>query len=323
MSGGIRFRPRAGTPKEREGCWRTFSRNPGPRYPRAAQLPRGRESPLAGPAFLIPLFFFVLLGSIIYFFGLLSFDAKSPADLLDEIRNSRGERRAVAAFELSRMEKLDFTDGGRSAFVSKAVQTFEEEAGGDLRIRRALALTLGRMGDPIAAPGLVRALEDPDIETQLYGIWGLGAIASPGTADSILPRLRHEDPAIRKMAAFALGQIGDTRAVPALRISLQDSTPDVVWNSAIALARMGDESSLPILVPLLLSPGAPADLTPGQREDLKINIIRSLRRFPGPPVKTALRKVAGGDPSPRVRSEARRSLEGSSDSPQAPLPPDR
>jgi hypothetical protein len=264
----------------------------------------------------------VLLGSIVYFFGLLSFDARSPGDLLEEIRNSRGERRAMAAFELSRLEKFDFPDGGRSSFATQAARTFEEESGGDPRIRRALALTLGRVGDPLATPGLVRALDDPDIETQLYGIWALGAIGSPGAADAILPRLHHEDPAIRKIAAFALGQIGDSKAVPALRVSMQDSTPDVVWNSAIALARLGDGSSLPILLPLLLSPGAPADLTPGQWENLKINIIRSLRGFPGEPVRAALRKVAGGDPSPRVRSEARRNLEGSSDSLLAPLPPD-
>ena len=105
--------------------------------------PRRKGSRLGSPLLLLPLLFVALLGSIVYFFGLLSFDARSPGDLLTEIRTSSGERRALAAFELSRMERLRLSAGAREAFVSEALRTFQEEKGRDSRVRRALALTLG------------------------------------------------------------------------------------------------------------------------------------------------------------------------------------
>jgi hypothetical protein len=284
---------------------------------------RVKRSRLLGPAFLVPLLFLALVGSILFFFGFLSFDASGPRDLLDEIRTSTGERRALAAFELSRLERLDVPAGGESSFIQEAVRTFEEEKDRDLRIRRALALTLGRAGDPRAVPALVRALEDPDVETQLYSIWALGAIGESGAEASILPKLQHEDPAIRKMSAFALGQIGNPAAIPALRISLQDTVPDVTWNAAVALARLGDRSGLPILLPLVLSRRPFGSLTAQQEEDLKINIIRSLRRLAGEEVADALRKVALFDASARVRGEARAAGGTGSAPTPAPLPPSR
>jgi hypothetical protein len=283
--------------------------------------PRPKRSGPLGPAFLVPLLFLALAGCIIFFFGFLSFDATSPRELLDEIRTSTGERRALAAFELSRLQRLDFPEGGEPAFVTEALRTFEEEKDRDPRIRRALALVLGRTGDPRAVPGLVGALADSDVETQIYSIWALGALGDTSAAGSIDSKLQHEDPAIRKMAAFSLGQIGNPDSIPALRIALQDSVPDVTWNAAVALARMGDRSGLPVLLPLLLSRGAPGGLTVQQGEDLKINIIRSFRRLGGAEVAQALGKAAEVDPSARVRGEARRPRKGDDDRSAAPLPP--
>jgi len=288
--------------------------------PPPAPPPPGRKSRLPGPAYLLPFLFLVLLGSIVYLFGLLSFDARSPRDLLEEVRTSAGERRAMAAFELSRVERYGFSPGERSHFVSDATRAFGGEAGKDLRVRRALALTLGRVGDPLAVPELIGALEDPDVETQLYGIWALGAIGARSAVVALLLKLQHEDPGIRKMAAFGLGQIGDPGAASALRVALQDPAPDVTWNAAVALARLGDPSSLPVLLPLLLAPSPAAGLPPQQSEELKVNIIRSLGRMRGEPVDAALRKTAAGDPSLRVRGEARRLLEGRPE-PLFPPPP--
>jgi HEAT repeat protein len=265
---------------------------------------RARRSRLPGPAVMVPLLLLVLVGFIVTFFGFLSFDAATPGELLETLRTSTGERRALAAFQLSRLERADLQSGGGPEFVSGAARTFEEEQ--DHRIRRALALTLGRAGDARAVPALVGALEDPDAETQLYCVWALGAIGDTSAAEPLLGKLQNEDAGIRKMAAFALGQIGNPRAVPALQGSLQDPVPDVTWNAAVALARMGNPSGLPILVPLLDSPPPPGLLTAQQEEELKINIIRSLHRLGGKEASDALRRVAERDPSPRVRGEARR-----------------
>jgi HEAT repeat protein len=283
--------------------------------------PRRKGPRIGRPILLLPLLFAALLASIVYFFGLLSFDARRPGDLLAEIRTSSGERRALAAFELSRMERLRLSAGAREAFVSEALRTFQEERGKDSRVRRALALTLGRVGDRRAVPGLLQALDDPDAETQMYVVWALGAIGAPEAAGPILPKLGHEDAGIRKMAAFSLGQIGNPAAVPALRVALQDSTPDVTWNAAVALARLRDRSALPILMPLLLARSAIPGLTPRQTEEFKVNIIRSLRGLDDKAVEAALRQAAESDPSPRVRGEARRLEAGSPEPTLPPLPP--
>lgn len=274
------------------------------------------------PALTLPLLFLALVGSIIYFFGLLSFDDKSPFDLIGEIRTAAGDRRALAAFELSRFDSYDLPGRSRPEFVALTVRTFQEEAGGDPDIRRALALTLGRIGDPAAVPELILSLEDPDIETQLYAAWALGAIGDRRAVGPVLSKLGQNDAAIRKMAAFALGEIGDPRAAPGLRIALQDRTADVTWNAAVALARMGDRSGLPILLPLLDRGrlARMADLTPRQREDLAITVVRSLRSIQEEPVTRALRNLADHDPSARVRGEARNALEGRSDPPASPAP---
>ncbi len=281
-----------------------------------------QKKPFLSPALTLPLLFLVLIGSIIYFFGLLSFDDKSPFDLIGEIRTGAGDRRALAAYELSRFDSYDLPGRSRPEFVALTVRTFHEEAGGDPEIRRALALTLGRIGDAAAVPDLILSLEDPDTETQLYAVWALGAIGDRRAVGPVLSKLGQDDAGVRKMAAFALGQIGDSRAASGLRIALQDRTADVSWNAAVALARMGDRTGLPILLPLLDRGqlATMADLTSRQREDLVITVVRSLRSIREEPVTRTLRNLADHDPSARVRGEARNALEGRWDPSASPGP---
>jgi HEAT repeat protein len=271
--------------------------------------PPSERSRRLGPAVLVPLLLVLLAAGIVLFFGLLSLDSRSPHDLLEEVRNAPGERRAMAAFELSRLERYDIPPAARAAFVSRAVQTFEGEAGGDSRIRRSLALTLGRLGDRLAVDSLIRALEDPDPETRLYSVWALGALRDSRASSPLMEKLHEEDPAVRKMAAFSLGLLEDRAAVPALRIALADPAADVSWNAAISLARLGDSASLPVLLPLLDPSWRGAGMPARRQEELKINVLRSLRGLPGEPAASAIRRAAGKDPSARVRGEARRILE--------------
>jgi len=62
---------------------------------------------------LIPATFLLLVGLIVTFFGLLSFDRKTPFELLQEVRTGSGEKRGLAAYELSRLLSLDIPDQSR------------------------------------------------------------------------------------------------------------------------------------------------------------------------------------------------------------------
>jgi len=280
--------------------------------------PPARKTSPVSAALLVPLFLLLLVALIIYLFGWISLDRRTSFDLLAETRAASGERRALTAFELSRLESYDLPPGQREQFLQEVGTLLQDEAGGDARVRRALAIVLGRMAERSSVPVLLEAAEDPDTETQIYVLWALGAIGDPRALDTMESHLRSDDPGVRKTAAFALGELHDPRAVPPLKVALQDSTPDVTWNAAISLARLGDESALPTLL-LILSPGDSGRFaSPGQEEQLRVNVIRSLRGVQTEAVREALRRVADSDTSARIRSEALMVLEGRSPPPFRP-----
>ena len=269
---------------------------------------------------MVPLLLLLLVYLISYLFGWISLDRREPFELLDETRAASGERRALVAYELSRLESFDLTAADRPRFVQAVGGLLQDEAGGDPRVRRALTLVLGRIGDPASVPMLIATAEDSDPDTRIYALWALGTVGKPEALAPLLAHLQDDDATVRKTAAFALGELKDARARPALRIALGDSAPDVGWNAAISLARLGDEAALSVLLPLLAEDSTGAALSPPQAEELRINVVRSLRGLTGSAVRAALERAARSDPSDRVRSEARMALEGRSPTPFKPAP---
>lgn len=269
---------------------------------------------------LLPLLLAGLLGLIIYLFGWLSFDRRDALDLVEEVRAAQGERRALAAYELSRLERYDLDEASRPRFMAMAEGLLTNPQETDPRVRRSLALTLGRLQERSSVAALRGAAGDPDPETQIYALWSLGAIGDPAALETLAAALQSEDAAVRKTAAFALGQLGDRAAVPALRVVLQDTAPDVSWNAAVALARLGDEAALPILLPIVTGDFSAPDFPPAQRENLRINAIRAARGMGSQAARAALQRAASSDTSARIRAEARLALKGQSPPPSASLP---
>ena len=291
------------------------------RPPEPSGRPRegSRRSSLA-VVFLLPLFLAGLLGLIVYLFGWLSFDARDALDLVEEVRAAQGERRALAAYELSRLERYDLDEASRPRFLAVAEGLLTNPQETDPRVRRSLALTLGRLQARSSVAALRHAAGDPDPETQIYALWSLGAIGDAAALETLAAALQSEDAAVRKTAAFALGQLGDRTAVGALRVVLQDTAPDVSWNAAVALARLGDDAALPILLPIVAGDFSAPDFPPAQRENLRINAIRAARGLGSQAARAALERAASSDASARIRAEARLALEGRSPPPSASLP---
>jgi HEAT repeat protein len=137
------------------------------------------------------------------------------------------------------------------------VALFEKAAGDDPRVRRFLALALGRLGDAQAVPALLEYLrgvqrgEGTDPETHVYAIWALGAIGDDAAIPELVALATHEDPGLRKTAVHALGVFRSEEATAALERALGDPVGDVRWNAAAALARLDAPAAVPVLEEML------------------------------------------------------------------------
>jgi HEAT repeat protein len=242
---------------------------------------------------------------VFWLFGTVAIDKKNATELLTDVRTGSRNQRWQAAFELSRRLPAVKDPAERAAFAAQAMKAYGESGADDPRVRRYLALVLGRLGDPRAVPLLEGALEDKDTETRLYALWALALIGNPSSAPKVRPLLESEDAGIRKTAAFAAGRMEDGEAVPMLKKLLSDSSVDVRWNAALALATLDDPSGRDVLVQmtdrasLARIPGLTAD----QQDDAILNGLKGLALLKDPEAARVGETLRQKDPSLRVRSE--------------------
>jgi HEAT repeat protein len=255
---------------------------------------------------------------IFVLFGLITAEGKGPADYLDLIRTGDSNRRWQAAYELSRVIKG--RRGAASAdprLVGQMVSLFEKAEDDDPRVRRFLALALGRMGEAQAVPVLLDYLKSArdgrgqDPETRVYAVWALGAIADGAAVPELLRLVTDEDPGLRKTAAHALGVFRTKDAVAALAQALGDPVGDVRFNAALALARHGDPAAMPVLVEMMDREQLARDeaVTPAQTEEILLQAIQGAAPLDDARLASRLAELGETDPSLRVRAAARRSLQ--------------
>jgi HEAT repeat protein len=210
---------------------------------------------LAVQFFLIPL---AVVGiTILVYLGfrmMLLGDERSAQEYLSEIRYGGANRRWPAAYELSRLladPKVRARDGSLGPAL---VEAFAHSKDDDPRVRRYLALALGRLDRPMPPRGqdlLIEALNDPDSETRISAIWALGAAGDASVAERIGRMYQSDDPGIRKMTVYALGALPGQSETPTLKTALNDPVPDVQWNAAVALARQGQRDGVPVIERML------------------------------------------------------------------------
>ena len=274
------------------------------------------------PSRVLEFFFFPLVMvavgvGIFVLFGLITAEGKGPRDYLGLIRTGDSNRRWQAAFELSKV--IGASKDLRSSdprLAPDMAALFAEAKADDPRVRRFLALALGRLGDARAVPALlvylagVRQGEGTDSETHIYAIWALGAIGDPSAIPELVALATHEDPGLRKTAVHALRVFPAPEATAALEGALGDPVGDVRWNAAGALAYRGDRAAVPVLEQMLDREqlGRGEAVTAEQLEGILLQAIAGAALVPDPRLDARLRALEQDDPSLKVRAAARQGL---------------
>jgi len=294
----------------------TDDTRPGPAPPGADEAEE-EEQPRGGTVdrlFLLPLLVVGTAVAIFLVFNVMTFDRRSPAGYLEEVRGGSANRRWQAAFELSRAVGRVPPGPEREALVAQTLRVFEglsRTRADDVPVRRYLVLVLGKLGDRAAVPAILAAAKDPDPETRLYAVWALGMLGEQSALPVVLESSISEDSGARKMAAYVLGRLKDPRAIPRLQLLIEDPAADVRWNAAIALATLKDRAGLPVLRSMIdrAALARQASLSAEQSETAMVNALKALAQLADADSLAAIEKVAREDPNLRVREEARRAAE--------------
>jgi HEAT repeats/PBS lyase HEAT-like repeat len=271
--------------------------------------------------FIFPLSIVAVCVTVFVIFGLIASEGKGPRQYLDEVRTGSANRRWQAAFELTKVLQAHKDPVLKDPrFVDEAVRTFEQSAGDDQRVRRYLALALGRLGDRRAVPALLQAAKEAapdgphsDPDTQIYAVWALGAIGDPQAEPALLELAKGEDAGVRKAAVHALGSLPGDASRQALSAALADPVEDVRWNAAVALARRRDPAAAPVLLEML-DRAHLATIETLKEEDQRVEVMLQAAEaagvVPDPRLRTTLESLRDHDPSLKVREAARAALEG-------------
>lgn len=275
---------------------------------------------LAVQFFLIPLA--VVAVTVLVFIGFRSLvtDDRGAQDYLNEIRSGGTNRRWPAAYELSRLMADAKVRAGDPTLVPGLVRAFEEaRTDEDPRVRRYLALAIGRLDPPLPARAVAllnEALEDPDSETRLSAIWALGSSGDAGVVPRLERMYQSDDAGIRKMTVYALGALPGEAQLRTLQTALQDPAADVRWNAALALARHGSRDGVPVLRQMLDRQYVEQTVHRAVRPDEDVDPIGEVMisglRAAGALRETSLREpvsaISRGDRSLRVRQAALEAL---------------
>ena len=222
------------------------------REPAPGKPPLSTAPVLAVQFFLIPL---AVVGMVVLVYGgfrMLLTSERTPEEFLSDVQSGGRNRRWPAAYELSRLMADPDVETQHPTLGSSLVQAFVNSEGDDPRVRRYLALAVGRLGNPPseAVPALVSGLDDSDTDTKISVIWALASLGAQSVRGDIEEMYRSDDAGVRKMAVYALGGLG-AGDPSVLRTALEDPVPDVQWNAAVALARLGESDGVRVLARML------------------------------------------------------------------------
>jgi HEAT repeat protein len=267
--------------------------------------------------FVFPMAIVAVCVAVFVIFGLVAGESKGPKDYLNDVRTGSANQRWQAAFELAKelQAKKDPTLA-EPAFARLLLDTFVQAKADDPRVRRYLALALGRLGNASAVPVLLETIAvppsaDSDAETRIYAVWALGAIGDPAAVPELVHLAGDTDAGLRKSALHALGAFATDDARRALATGLDDAVEDVRWNAALGLARQKDERAAPVILQMLDRDHLAhvEGLRPDQLQEALLQAVAGAASLAHPTLRPALEKLRTSDPDLKVREAARQALE--------------
>lgn len=292
---------------------------------------------LAAQFFLIPLAVVGITVLMYAGFRSLVIDDRTAQEYLADIRTGGMSRQWPAAYELSRLMDDPAVRADRSLALP-LIQAFQDAKNDDPRVRRYLALAIGRLDPPLPPEGisaLVESLDEPptswapDLLSRLNGwtevdvnearistIWALGSSGDPGVVPRLIPLYNSSDGGVRKIVVYALGALPGDAQRGTLLDALQDPEPDVRWNAAVALARHGGVEGVPVLGQMLdreyveqtvsREVGLYSDQDPVA--DVMISGLRAAAALRAPSLRDTVEALSERDDSLRVRQAALEAL---------------
>jgi HEAT repeat protein len=301
-----------------------------------------RNTLVAAPAlavqfFLIPLAVVAITVSVYVGFRSLLADNRGPTEYLAEVQNGGSDRRWPAAYELSRLMDDPKVRADRSLGPA-LVGAFERAKEDDPRIRRYLALAIGRLDPPMSREAIAALSASLDEETRpasqdwvsrftgwsttdigevrISAIWALGASGDPAVAARLQPLYDSPDAGIRKMVVYSLGALPGETQVATLRTALQDEVPDVRWNAAIALSRHANHEGVPVLRQMLdrsyveqtVKREVRQDVDQDPIADVMIGGLRAAAALKDEQLRATIERLSENDRSMKVRQSALEAL---------------
>lgn len=274
---------------------------------------------LAVQFFLIPL---AVVGVVILIYGgfrMLVMDERTPEEYLSDVRIGGRERRWPAAYELSRLLADPDVQAQHPGIGQAVVDAFAGSEGDDPRVRRYLALAVGRLKHlpDNAVRELLEGLMDPDSETVISVIWALAATGDSAVVGPLEELYGSNDAGIRKMIVYALGVLPDASNATTLEEALVDEAPDVRWNAALALARHKREEGAKVLRQMLdrdyvernvsRTPVRGANIDPV--DEIMVSSLQAVGALQAVEFRSAVTRLSESDTSLRVREVAMKTLE--------------
>ncbi len=298
----------------------------GEREPARSDGPLVAAPALSVQFFLIPLAVVAVVVAIYGGFRMLVADERTPGEYLNDISHGGRDRRWPAAYELSRIMTEPGTEERFPGLGPALVRAFADSEGDDPRVRRYLAMAVGRLESPPAdaVTALTAALDDPDSETVISVLWALASLGDEAVAPRIAQMYQSQDAGVRKMVVYALGVVPDSGAHTTLRTALEDPVPDVQWNAAVSLARHGDGRGATVLGRMLDRDYVTRQVTPSETladpvSEVMISGLRAVAALGaisiGENFRASVASLVEADQSLKVRQAAMEALEAIDRSP--------
>jgi HEAT repeat protein len=226
---------------------------------------------------------------------------------------------------------------GDKSLALALVKAFDDAKEGDPRVRKYLALAIGRLEPPLppeAIDILLKSLDlpekpwEPDVWSRINGwtaemneahistIWALGASGDPSVVPKVQPLYGSPDAGIRKMTVYALGALPGDVQIVTLRTAIQDPVADIRWNAAVGLARHGNHEGVPVLRQMLdrqyVEQAVKREVRQDSDQDPVADVMIAGLRAAATLKDEALRRSVTGlsrqDPSMKVRQAALEAL---------------